>query len=491
MSGNKSDLDSIEAHKIEIADLDSITSGSDDADYKSDDDSVATADANYGTLEEVVNFDDDDFDESSVPKKSFSLPSVLMPVGIGGTVLFLAALAFQSGMIPIGGMGQEQDPAIAVVSDDTKANLQNDFMASGAMNSNQEQNQKHAEFASQTDRQVLPKPQIPHEPKAIEISHETIVPVDKIAVSNIKLDLLGEQVEVAAKVAIDESVLPKVAVDASSETVIKDVALAQAVSANKPDMDVLAPYFAQLNSNINSAILEISAANDENGKIIADLTSRISSNLTDTKVNLTDLASIPRLSLADKDKLINGRQRLKGFSVVNISLDRKMSIIKTPSNSINVYYPGEVFKVKEFGLITVSSIEDNGFLVIAGEKWFIDDKLEVRTEKESAPKPLVDKKKPALKTEQKFVIKPVEASANDVAKVDAKERLLYQALDTNAVNGWVLNAVYPSGFLLQDPTGEWRTFSIGDKIDGIGVVTGLDKDGSLKVGAHLIKMIKE
>lgn len=476
MSGNKSDLDSIEDHKNEIAGLDSIASGSDDADYKSEEDVVTSTDPNYGTIEDVVSFDDDEFEESSASKKGFSLPSVLIPVGIGGTVLFLAALAFQSGMIPIGGIGQ--DSAI-VVSEDEKSDLQNDFFASDS------------QLASQADRQVLPKPQIPHEPKAIELSHDTIVPAEKIAVSNIKLDLLsGEQIETVAKVPITESDLPKVAADASNEPAMKNIALVQDAPVNKPDMDVLAEYFAQLNSGINTAILEISAANDVNGKIIADLSSRISSSSTAIKVNSTDLASVPRLSLVDKEKFISGRQRLKGFSVVNISLDRKMSIIKTPSNSINVYYPGEVFKVKDFGLVTVSSIEDNGFLVIAGDKWFIDDKLEVRVDKEPAPKPLSDKKKSVLKSDDKFVIKPVEA-AKAVTKVDAKEKSQHQAFDKNAVNGWVLNAVYPNGFLLQDPTGEWRTFSIGDKIDGIGVITGLDQNGSLKVGAHLIKMIKE
>lgn len=159
----------------------------------------------------------------------------------------------------------------------------------------------------------------------------------------------------------------------------------------------------------------------------------------------------------------SSRQRMPGLQVIETSQGGAMSIIKKASNGrVFTLFKGETINwagVKS----QVTSIEKDGELVLVGDKYFIDKVLE-------SPKAPVKALAPAPTR------KPVPArEAKPVASRTAE--------------GYTLNAVYndKSSFGIVNNKGEFKSYKVGDTIDNLGEIKGLDEAGDLKVGNTVIK----
>ncbi|MDT8925018.1 hypothetical protein RBE51_19705 [Pseudomonas taiwanensis] len=161
------------------------------------------------------------------------------------------------------------------------------------------------------------------------------------------------------------------------------------------------------------------------------------------------------------------RQRMTGLQVIETSQGGAMSIIKKASNGrVFTLFKGETINwagVKS----QVTSIEKDGELVLVGDKFFIDKVLE-------APKAPVKAAAPIPAPERKSA--PVR-EAKPVASRTAE--------------GYTLNAVYNDkrSFGIVNNKGEFKSYKVGDTIDNLGVVKGLDEVGDLKVGNTVIKTV--
>ncbi len=165
------------------------------------------------------------------------------------------------------------------------------------------------------------------------------------------------------------------------------------------------------------------------------------------------------------------RQRMAGLQVIETSQGGAMSIIKKSSNGrVFTLFKGETINwagVKS----QVTSIENDGELVLVGDKYFIDKVLE-------APKV------------------PAKAPVKAAAPATAPERKLAPArqakpIASRTAEGYTLNAVYNDkrSFGIVNNKGEFKSYKIGDTIDNLGVVKGLDEVGDLKVGNTVIKTV--
>jgi hypothetical protein len=256
--------------------------------------------------------------------------------------------------------------------------------------------------------------------------------------------------------------------------------------------------------NVESLTLSESSNSVKNSELISLLTA-MSGELNDLKGQVGSLNSeintfkednvvdgniVERISNAEKFMITSGRERLKGFRVINTSEDGLMSIVeiyKKPYNRISVFFKGEKIILKGKGVFSIRSIHDSGYLALVNDKWYIDDILD----------PIIEFEKPKLKPVPK---KPIENKNNkkdnvtitstikdnsDVVIVRAakKDDRVYQIAE-----GWLLNAIYNEQFLLQTPSGKWVTKTTGDKLEHLGLVNGLNKEGDLIVGEYLIKL---
>lgn len=160
------------------------------------------------------------------------------------------------------------------------------------------------------------------------------------------------------------------------------------------------------------------------------------------------------------------RQRMAGLQVIESSQGGAMSIIKKASNGrVFTLFKGEVIN---WGGVRsqVTSIEKDGDLVLVGDKYFIDKVLE-------APKAPVKAAQDPAPERKVVAAKPAKPAAPKNA------------------DGYTLNAVYngKSAFGIVNNKGEFKSYKIGEKIDNLGVVTGLDEAGNLKVGNTVIRSV--
>lgn len=160
------------------------------------------------------------------------------------------------------------------------------------------------------------------------------------------------------------------------------------------------------------------------------------------------------------------RQRMAGLQVIETSQGGAMSIIKKASNGrVFTLFKGEVIN---WGGVRsqVTSIEKDGDLVLVGDKYFIDKVLE-------APKAPVKAAQDPAPERKVVAARPVKPAAPKNA------------------DGYTLNAVYngKSAFGIVNNKGEFKSYKIGEKIDNLGVVTGLDEAGNLKVGNTVIRSV--
>lgn len=189
------------------------------------------------------------------------------------------------------------------------------------------------------------------------------------------------------------------------------------------------------------------------------------------------------------DGLKEGRSRLPGFKVFNSTEDGTMSVVKTPSGNVNVYFKGERFYIAGNKLVKVESIHDDGYLVLVTGGYYIDETL---VEKKAAPKPAP--KKIAKKTQEKKTgtqksTKAKPATEREIVPVEDTRRI---ENGREVLTGWSLNAIFggDKSYLLTSPDGNWDTWATGDTIEGAGIISGLDDDRNLIVGNKVILLSK-
>lgn len=185
--------------------------------------------------------------------------------------------------------------------------------------------------------------------------------------------------------------------------------------------------------------------------------------------------------------LKKGRSRIPGFKVFNSTEDGTMSVVKTPAGNVNVYFKGERFYIAGNKMVTVESVHDGGFLVLVSDGLYIDQTL-VSTKVTTKPKPA---KKVEVKAEKEKPAKPVVKpdSEREIVPTEDVGRLVNGRV---AAPGWSLNATFggDKSFLLTSPDGTWDTWSVGDTIKNVGIISGLDGDRNLIVGNHVILLSK-
>jgi hypothetical protein len=174
------------------------------------------------------------------------------------------------------------------------------------------------------------------------------------------------------------------------------------------------------------------------------------------------------------------RQRLPGLQVIETSQGGAMSIIKkSDTGRVFTLFKGEVINLG--GVKSqVTSIEKDGDLVLVGDKYFIDKVLEAQ----KAPQKTAE----APATERKVSVTHEAKSARE-AKPVREPKLASTVVKT--ANGYTLNAVYngKSAFGIVNNKGDFKSYKIGDTIDDLGAVIGLDDAGNLKVGGTVIKPV--
>lgn len=222
----------------------------------------------------------------------------------------------------------------------------------------------------------------------------------------------------------------------------------------------------QLISRISGIIDEKISSSDKSDRV-ADAITKLSAELTEIKKRMIEAenavleAEVKAEEAEAKTIDLSGRKRMPNFSVIGTSKDGMMSIIRTPSDRINIFFKGERFLFGPRRMV-VSDVVDSGKIVLVGDNLFIDGTRDVSTIK-----------KPARAT------KP--------AKKAAKRAELTSCERGEAAKGWSLTAVLPEGYLLKTPKGKFKKFATGENIPGVGIINSVNSLGDLRAGTCLIK----
>ncbi len=221
---------------------------------------------------------------------------------------------------------------------------------------------------------------------------------------------------------------------------------------------------------------EVNAAMKALNESVADRVNK----LVDEKMALKKDADI-RLSKSRIDTLKSGRTRLKGFVIINKSIDGSMSVVKTPSGRINVYYKGEKFSNNGKNVV-VNSIEDNGHLVLVGREYFIDE-IEEKRKVKKRPANKINKDKTTKVKEKEKVISQKEIEKDQIPSRQYRAEMKY---GKKVAVGYSLNGESSKGYMVQTRSGQWVIVNVGDNLSPLGKVIGEDLDGNLVVGNHII-----
>ena len=168
-----------------------------------------------------------------------------------------------------------------------------------------------------------------------------------------------------------------------------------------------------------------------------------------------------------------GRYRLPGLKVIEATESGKMAVVTKASNGRTfTLFKGERLGTPR-GSMTVTEVKDDGFLILVGDKYYID---KVSDEKPQAA-PVV----PVVKAE-----KPVKQVKR--AEPARQKQQSEPVVDSSA---YTLNAVYDGGnsFGLVNSAGDFKSYRTGDELPGVGKITGLDANGNLKAGSKVIKSL--
>jgi len=169
-----------------------------------------------------------------------------------------------------------------------------------------------------------------------------------------------------------------------------------------------------------------------------------------------------------------GRVRIPGLHVVDSTSSGKMVVVKKVNNGrVFTMFQGELINTPK-GQFRVNEVLDDGSLLLVGDIYYIDRIVEDYAEVRRAAKPQPEPKK-AVEAKREA---PAKATEPKVAKI-------------SVLKNYTLNAVYGGGksFGVVTNTGDFKTLKIGDSVQGIGTVQGLDANGNLKVGNSIIESV--
>jgi hypothetical protein len=314
-----------------------------------------------------------------------------------------------------------------------------------------------------------------------QVLPEVSMPVPGDAGNAAKNDFAGEFKEASS--------VPSVAVGVSDDQLSEkakheaiELAVKKAMDAQKAEMaEIIESSVSASIASLQKAVVE-SNANDEAKE--SEIRARIEAELKEKEkqeqleqqqqIKLESDAKADELKRQEEErkvlleKLKSGRTQVQGFQIVNQTKDGKMAVVKSPSSQIHVYFVGEKIRIADAGVKTVTAIEDQGRIMLIGDGLYVDETL-------AAP---VVKKKEVIK-------KPSEQKERTLQPRQARTNTKQSA------GGWKLNGVFPDGYLLQTPKGEWITVNTGGSIPGVGKVHGLDGNGNLSVGGTVIKKADE
>lgn len=334
---------------------------------------------------------------------------------------------------------------------------------------------------SQSESVASVKSQLATQPVATapQTQSEVSTPVPGDAGNVVKNDFAGEikgQSAVPPVAVLDDQLSEKAKHDAIEQAVKK------AMDAQKAEMaEIIESSVNASIASLQKAVVE-STANDEakeseiRARVEAEFKEKERQELLDQQqqLKLESDAKADELKKQEEErktlleKLKSGRTQVQGFQIVNQTKDGKMAVVKSPSSQIHVYFVGEKIRIADEGVKTVSAIEDQGRIMLIGDNLYVDETLAA---------PVVKKKE--------IVKKPSEPKERTSQPRQARTHAKQSA------GGWKLNGVFPDGYLLQTPKGEWITVNTGGSIPGVGKVHGLDGNGNLSVGGTVIKKADE
>ena len=195
---------------------------------------------------------------------------------------------------------------------------------------------------------------------------------------------------------------------------------------------------------------------------VLDVTRKLAEDVNQTEIGVKGLLEAHKKKEAGEVdiSIVSGRERLKGYKVINSTDDKSIVVASTPSGEIKIFFSGADISVVGEEL-SVTSIGDNGKIVLVGEEYYFDT--------------VYEKLDHAKITTSKVVDRLVSVDSSGVS------------VKGEALSNWTLNAVFDEGFLLKMPSGDFLTVGIGQRIPQIGIVDGLNREGNLVVSGQIIQ----
>jgi hypothetical protein len=240
------------------------------------------------------------------------------------------------------------------------------------------------------------------------------------------------------------------------------------------EMKAMSQDIKGMMSDMNQSVMRLDASSKSMAADIAQIKAELAKRDVPVKVEAVAqvATSATGVSTGAAAPAVAGRQRIPDLQVIETSQNGEMSIVKKASN-------GRVFTLFKGETINwggnkkqVTGIEKEGNIVHVGDNFYIDKVLE-------SPKAAVKAAEPAAETRK--------ASA-EVRKAPAREA---KAAAPRSAAGYTLNAVYEgnNAFGIVNSKNEFKTYKIGEQVDNLGAVVGLNEDGDLKVGNTVIKSV--
>lgn len=242
--------------------------------------------------------------------------------------------------------------------------------------------------------------------------------------------------------------------------------------------------------------------NQEDQTKIASLENKVSelTKLINEKISSEEAKGSENNKNISADSL--NRERLKGFKIINTTMDGTMSVVKAPSGRTIILYKGEKFYVKDKGTFVVNNVLNNGHLLLANKHYFIDTvyekPLEVPKEKKEPMKNKatvkMTKKEPVVISTPAKKESEVTVSSYEKAK-DINVARLANNININSskkiATGFTWNGQMGNEYIIQLPNGDWEMVKTGDTIEGLGLVNGLSDNNNLIVGEFVIEKSKD
>ena len=335
--------------------------------------------------------------------------------------------------------------------------------------------------------------------------NEAIVPKEKVEEQRFNLDLLNKDLNSEEVVQKEPEKVETIQFEeVKSEEHAIDTVKADELNKRIDSLDETLKV-AVMKEDVNSIVKDIFVKENKEDKTkIANLESQVKelTSKLDKKLSSLEVKSIKKETVAKVDPVSLKRERLKGFKIINTTMDGAMSVVKAPSGRTVILYKGEKFYVQGKGSFTVNEVLNGGELLLANKHYYIDTVYE---------KPDIEYKKQVQKPVEKSVQKPEVQKEVIVEMVEENNpNVIVNKLSENkAVNvarladnininsskkvaqGFTWNGQMGNEYIIQMPNGEWEMVKAGDKIEGLGMVNGLSDNNNLIVGEFVIEKAKD